>query len=580
MSGTLKCVLKTIKKGEALNLPDIVIEGGGKKVIGRSTETMIESPAVSREHRKSHLISQFPHVILCTFISSPQLWLNQSWKIRWFSFALSVKVRLVIHLILQHREIFQNQFVFSALNGFVMKQEEAYEAVEGDVISLVYNSDFQYEVTFPLSSTASASRVKRISEDELPNESKKRIKSDVDQWSSVDNGKCIVFTSRGVEGRVKIASYDMDNTLIKTVSGNVFAKNIDDWQLNYEKIPKKLKSLYDNGFKIVVFTNQGGITTGQQTVENIKKKITMIQQRLDVPCQFFVATGPTNFRKPRVGMWQALENDFNDGVKIDKLQSFYVGDAAGRPELKVPKRKKDHSCADRLFAMNLGVPFYTPEQHFLNDKDNSKNWNKPKFDPTALDTSIPLFETRTVSLKSSETEVVMLVGFPASGKSFVSHEYLATEGYEIINRDTLKTIPKCIALMESTIKRKQSCVIDNTNPDPASRKSFIDKAKELGVSIRCFLFNVSYEQSKHNNVFRELTDSTHQKVPEMVFNVYKNKYVEPSKKEGFSEVVKINFVPKFKNEDEEKLYKMYLLEKWNPCLNLIYNKTKKFNINR
>jgi bifunctional polynucleotide phosphatase/kinase len=47
----------------------------------------------------------------------------------------------------------------------------------------------------------------------------------------------------------------------------------------------------------------------------------------------------------------------------------------------------------------------------------------------------------------------------------------------------------------------------------------------------------------------------------MIFNIYKKKYVEPSTKEGFSEIVKVNFVPKFKSKDEEKLYKMYLLEK-------------------
>lgn len=451
---------------------------------------------------------------------------------------------------------------FLALNGFVMKQEEAYEAKEGDIISLVYNTDYQYEVTFE-GMSENGSNCKRSSQDELQNNTLKRQKSyEEDKWGSVQNGACMVFTSRGAEARSKIASYDMDNTLIKTVSGNVFPKNIDDWQLNYQSIPKKLKSLYDNGFKIVIFTNQGGISTGQTTIENMKKKISMIQQRIGVPLQAFMATGPSKFRKPRTGMWEALDSEeFNDGISIDKNQSFYVGDAAGRPEVKLTKRKKDHSTADRLFAINLNLSFYTPEEHFLNAKDTPKNWNKPGFDPKSINESQSLLEPSTAKLISDETEVVMLCGFPGSGKSFFSQTYLKAAGYEIVNRDTLKTPKKCLAVMEDSIKGKVSCVIDNTNPDPTSRKLYIEKAKALKVPIRCFLFNTTYEQAKHNNVFRELTDSSHQKINEMVFNIYKKNYVEPSKKEGFSEVVRVNFVPKFENDEDKKLYQMYLVEK-------------------
>ena len=39
---------------------------------------------------------------------------------------------------------------------------------------------------------------------------------------------------------------------------------------------------------------------------------------------------------------------------MDRDRSLYVGDAAGRPENWKPKTKKDFSCADRLFAINLG----------------------------------------------------------------------------------------------------------------------------------------------------------------------------------------------------------------------------------
>ncbi|MES1902862.1 MAG: hypothetical protein MHPSP_002062, partial [Paramarteilia canceri] len=46
---------------------------------------------------------------------------------------------------------------------------------------------------------------------------------------------------------------------------------------------------------------------------------------------------------------------------IDMKNSFYVGDAAGR--------KKDFACSDLLFAQNLAIKFHTPEEYFLDDKN-------------------------------------------------------------------------------------------------------------------------------------------------------------------------------------------------------------------
>ena len=41
----------------------------------------------------------------------------------------------------------------------------------------------------------------------------------------------------------------------------------------------------------------------------------------------------------------------------DKSASFFVGDAAGR--------LNDHSSSDRKWALNIGIPFFTPEVLYI-----------------------------------------------------------------------------------------------------------------------------------------------------------------------------------------------------------------------
>lgn len=72
----------------------------------------------------------------------------------------------------------------------------------------------------------------------------------------------------------------------------------------------------------------------------------------------------------------------NGNVTIDKADSFYIGDAAGRPKNWAPGKKKDHSSADRLMALNVDVKFETPEEHFL--KHKTPPYELPKFNPKNL----------------------------------------------------------------------------------------------------------------------------------------------------------------------------------------------------
>ncbi|XP_077982850.1 bifunctional polynucleotide phosphatase/kinase-like [Glandiceps talaboti] len=374
------------------------------------------------------------------------------------------------------------------------------------------------------------------------------------------HGKLLLFTQKGVQASNRIAGFDIDGTIITTKSGKVFARSTDDWRINYSEIPGKLKKLYSEGYKIVFFTNQLGIERGKLAVGEFKSKATNIIAKLGIPVQVFVATGGGLYRKPLLGMWKHLQNHANDGIVIDKSNSLYVGDAAGRPVNWAPGKKKDFSLSDRLFSMNIGVTFYTPEEYFLRSK--TAPFEMPKFDPRSIDKNTPLLVPKSANVTSDVQEVIIMVGYPACGKSTFAQLYLLPKGYVHVNRDTMKTWQKCVSASKAALSQGKSVVIDNTNPDEESRKRYIDCAKEAGVQCRCFLFTATLEQARHNEKFRDISEvNKDHSINDMVLYSYRKKFEEPNLGEGFSEIVKANFVPKFQSHDDEVLYRQFLVEK-------------------
>lgn len=379
------------------------------------------------------------------------------------------------------------------------------------------------------------------------------------EWETIDNGKLLIYTAKQVVAQSKIAAYDLDGTIITTQSGHVFPKDCNDWKIAFREVPGKLKQMHNDGYKIVFMTNQAGISRGSVNVEDIKAKVVRIVNKLGVPVQTFISTGKGIYRKPAPGMWNALVGRKNGGIPVDMAASFYCGDAAAREANWAPKKKKDFSSSDRLMALNLGLKFCTPEEHFLQQRPAP--FKLPEFNPSTLDSNIPLCEPPDTKLISDVKEVVVLVGYPGSGKTFFASTYLVPEGYHHINRDTLGSWQKCISTLEAALTAGKSVVIDNTSPDRLSRQRYISAAHKHGVSCRCFILKTSMGHAKHNNKFREYTDDSHEPISDMVINMYKKKYEEPSQDEGFIAVVKINSIPKFNDPALDKLYKMYLLEK-------------------
>ncbi|XP_013719789.2 polynucleotide 3'-phosphatase ZDP isoform X2 [Brassica napus] len=184
------------------------------------------------------------------------------------------------------------------------------------------------------------------------------------KWKAFET---VIFLERddGLNDSEKIAAFDFDGCLANTSVKKVGA---DAWSLMYPSIPEKLQSLYSQGYKLVIFTNESNIdrwkNKRQAAVDSKIGRLNSFIKRVEVPIQVFIACGVASsggkddlYRKPKPGMWQLMKKHFNSGIEIDMDKSFYVGDAAGR--------KGDHSDADIKFAQANGLKFFTPEEYFI-----------------------------------------------------------------------------------------------------------------------------------------------------------------------------------------------------------------------
>lgn len=357
---------------------------------------------------------------------------------------------------------------------------------------------------------------------------------------------------------VRIAAFDLDDTLIhkpKSRSGDT------KWKLLDAGIVNEIDDLIKNGYIIVIFTNQGGMSRTKnfdkpkwRAAMNDLSRI-MLDGIKKYYFAVYVAKNYDLYRKPNIGLWELMKEDLREQFDLNgngkKLRiskkSFFCGDAAGRisaspfkKKLYPTSSKGDFNDTDRKFALNIGINFLTPEDFFMM-KPPKMSYRLSGLDPKKYLAEIQ--DSAEYHFKPRSKEMIVLVGPPGSGKSEFVKKYLIPNKYVHINQDTCKTKTKCISLTKEALEQNKSVVIDNTNPDVLSRMTYTALAEDYGYThIRCIILGTDIALAKHlNNVRHVYSHGAIAKISDITYNIFLKNYVLPQPTEHFDKIERVDF---------------------------------------
>ncbi|CDR97842.1 polynucleotide kinase 3'-phosphatase, putative [Babesia bigemina] len=293
---------------------------------------------------------------------------------------------------------------------------------------------------------------------------------------------------------------------------------------------------------IVICSNQSQLFEVPRVSKLIFARIQLLLNELDIPLYILLGFRRDLSRKPGPGMLTFYEQHLNEGIEVDRANSFYVGDAAGRvwtdelldahcervmallkaedfsnrsyvrkdryfndepvdanaiiaklkPASLRNKFEADFSDCDLKYALNNNVGFYTPEEYFANHPSMPLTVD---FDPKKVGTNpAPLDVTGGM---------VILVGPPSGGKTFLCKNKFAS--FTRINEDELRTRDAGVRAARECLQRGENVIIDGANAIPEKRRDYIAVSRAAGVSCTVVFLDVSVNFSLHFFRYRKVS---------------------------------------------------------------------------
>ncbi len=276
-------------------------------------------------------------------------------------------------------------------------------------------------------------------------------------------------------------------------------------------------------FNLVIITSRSGDTPA--ALAPVKAYVATLDAAAQGSVTVYASTALDRDRKPHTGAWEHFLDEVCRGAR--PWFAFYCGDAAGR--------EGDHAATDYMFALNIGVPFVTPEALFTGGSDP---WADPAtfgcdasappgVEGPAAGGDDPLLQLGELPAKCA----VIMVGSPASGKSRIAGRLVREKGYVLASGDAQGTRHRSV--FDGALAAGRAVVVDNTSPLASDRAYYAGRAAARGYTVVVCHVSTPKALCFHLNAARCQLDAAGRtrEIPAVVLHSYWKRAVVPTEKE-------------------------------------------------
>lgn len=339
--------------------------------------------------------------------------------------------------------------------------------------------------------------------------------------------------------------FDLDYTLIKTKSGKKFPIDKNDWIILNPNIGTKLNNM--SNCLIGIVSNQKGLKN-QDDIKNWEYKLNQISHELKINF-VFASTHDDRYRKPLPGSFEYIK-EYYKTIEWDELKSnkkiYYIGDAFGR--------EKDFSDTDIKYAINNELKFKTPEIFFKfnNDEGNSGSITYPVINYLNKQEQTQIFDKLDKAIQKYKKIIIITIGFPASGKSFLRKELIKKyPQFHYSNNDDIIEKVQSRMLIKKIDPNYDFIIDDNTNIDKSIRDNKLQMFKDyykIGI-----WFNYELDVCFHLNWMRMYWFGG-KLLPKVTYYTLRKKFDSTDIDVGFDQFIKIDKIFKELNLNNEIKY--------------------------